>query len=124
MRITLDPSKLSPPRATFRERFDRVLLVDGCNEISPGEWDRLRSHPEFARIASAVCVVENGNKPTLLAYINTAKAYQLEAVPGIGRESAARLLESKPPGGWTSLEDMAPHLQSGALDKIKAWGKY
>lgn len=125
--LTLDPAKLTPPAAGFRERFDRVLVVDGDNRLSHAEIAALQAHPDYPRIRPAVTIdgipqATVGAVDAVLAFVNRAKPYQLEAVPGVGRTTAQRIVEARPEGGYPSIADVAPLLPQGVtLDSLRQW---
>jgi hypothetical protein len=74
-------------------------------------WDS-SSHPLRLLIAA------------ILALINQAEhIYELEPIPTVGKAAAAAILQNRPDGGYTSLDDLAPILpRQSKLDEIKSWG--
>ena len=128
--LYLDPSKLSPPAESFRERFDRLLLVDGDNHISPAEWTKLQGHPDYPRIRPAITIDgvpqgQIGVTDAILAFVNRARRYQLEAVPTIGRVTAQAIVDNRPVDGYSTLSELTDVLPTAtSLDALRGWATW
>lgn len=59
----------------------------------------------------------------ILAFINSAQhLYELEPIPTVGKAAAKAILENRPEGGYTSLDELAPILpRQSSLDAIRTW---
>jgi hypothetical protein len=59
----------------------------------------------------------------ILAFINAAQhLYELEPIPTVGKAAAKAILDNRPEGGYTSLDELAPILpRQSSLEAIRSW---
>lgn len=113
----------------YQQRFDRTLIVTGDNTLTQSQLQALTTHPDYPTIREYVSIdgipqATVGATDAVLAFVNQAKAYQLEAVPGIGRTTARAIIAARPEGGFTDLGQVSELLPDGiTLESLKDWAR-
>jgi len=139
------PQKSQPQKLSYLHKLslDGVTLQQGPNEVGDQELDRVSSHPDLPWLVACGIIelsdqpqavspapVPSLTVPPALALINgNDVARDVAIIPTIGNAAARRIIENRPPGGYTSLEqvwEINPYVLGGRMlvdpEVVAAWG--